>query len=100
MTILLPLTAKVEDDGELINLDKVAIWGFVSLEDGKVQKIDYLEDRTKFSGWIDVVVVASKGDYVWPFMEESIPVLEAPVQRDFDDVIEAFLFKELYEVTS
>ncbi len=98
--ILLPLTAKVEDNGELANLDKVAIWGFVSLEDGKVQKIDYLEDRTKFSAWIDVVVVASKGDYVWPFMEESIPVLEAPVQRDFEDVIEAFLFKELYEVTS
>ena len=100
MTILLPLTGKVEDDGKLINLDKVVIWGFVTLEEGKVQKVDYLEDRTKFSGWIDVVVVASKGDYVWPFMEESIPVLEAPNQRDFDDVIEAFLFKELYEVTS
>jgi hypothetical protein len=69
------------------------------LSEGKVQKIEYLDDRTKYTEWIDVVVVASKDDYVWPFMEESIPVLEAPVQREIDDVIEAFLFKELYEVT-
>ncbi len=100
MIILLPLTAKAEDEGRLVNLDKVAIWAFVNLQDGKIQKIEYLEDRGEYSGWIDVVVVASKHDYVWPFMEESIPVLEAPVQREIDDVIEAFLFKELYEVTS
>lgn len=100
MIILLPLTAKVEDEGQLVNLDKVAMWAFVDLQEGKVQKIEYLEDRSEYKEWIDVVVVASKHDYVWPFMEESIPVLEAPVQREVDDVIEAFLFKELYEVTT
>jgi hypothetical protein len=100
MIILMPLSAKVEEEGVLVNLDKVAIWGFFELSEGKVQKIEYLDDRTKYTEWIDVVVVASKDDYVWPFMEESIPVLEAPVQREIDDVIEAFLFKELYEVTA
>jgi hypothetical protein len=98
MIILMPLTAKVEDAGELVNIDKVAIWGFFDLQEGKVQKIEYLEDRNDYKGWIDVVVVADKNDYIWPFIEESIPVLEAPVQREIDDVIEAFLFKELYEV--
>ena len=100
MIILMPLSAKVEENGVLVNLDKVVIWGFFDLHEGKVQKIEYLEDRTKYSAWIDVVVVASKDDYVWPFMEESIPVLEAPIQREIDNVIEAFLFKELYEVTA
>jgi hypothetical protein len=43
------------------------------------------------------VVVTSKFDDIWQFQEESIPVLEAPTQRDIDDVIEAFIFKELYD---
>lgn len=98
MTILMPLTAKEEQEGQLVNLDRVVIWGFFTLEEGRIQKIDYYEDRNSFTGWVDVVVVASKDDYIWPFIEESIPVLEAPIQRDIDDVIEAFLFKELYEV--
>lgn len=100
MIILMPLSAKVEEGGTLINLDRVEIWGFFTLEEGRVTNIDYLEDRNTFDGWIDVVVVASKNDYVWPFIEDSIPVLEAPVQREVDDVIEAFLFKELHEVTA
>ncbi len=98
MTILLPLTAKVEERGKLANLDKVRVWAFVDLSEGKIQKIDYFEDRHEYTQWIDVVVVASKDDYIWPFIEESIAVLEAPIQREVDDVIEAFLFKELYEV--
>jgi hypothetical protein len=98
MIILMPLSAKKEDAGKLVNLDKVVIWGFFDLQDGRVQKIEYFEDRNEYKAMIDVVVVADKNDYIWPFMEESIPVLEAPVQKEIEDVIEAFLFKELYEV--
>ncbi len=98
MLILLPLDGKDEEEARLINLDKVVIWGLVDLQDGKVQKIDFFEDWTRIEEMFDCVVVADKGDNVWPFMEQSIPVLEAPMQRSIDDVIEAFLFKELYEV--
>lgn len=98
MIILMPMSAKIEDKGELINLDKVSVWGIFDLMDGKVQKVDYFDNWSDYKGMIEVVVVADKNDYIWPFIEESIPVLEAPVQRKIDDVIEAFLFKELYEV--
>ncbi len=100
MIILLPLSKKAEDGGVLVNLDKVAIWGFFTLQEGKVCSIEYHQNREDFSGWFDVVVVADKNDYIWPFIEESIPVLEAPTQREVDDVIEAFLFKELYEINN
>ena len=98
MLILLPLDGKDAEEAKLTNLDKVVVWGLVDLQDGKVQKIDFFDDWTTIEAFFDCVVVADKGDYVWPFMEQSIPVLEAPMQRYIDDVIEAFLFKELYEV--
>ena len=100
MLILLPLDKRDVEEAQLTNLDKVVVWGLVDLQDGKVQKIDFFEDWTTIEEFFDCVVVMDKGDYVWPFMEQSIPVLEAPMQRSIDDVIEAFLFKELYEVTN
>ena len=99
MLILLPLDGKEIEEAKLTNLDKVIVWGLVDLQEGKVQKIDFFEDWTTIEAFFDCVVVADKGDDVWPFMEQSIPVLEAPMQRSIDDVMEAFLFKELYEVT-
>ena len=98
MNILLPLTSDDIESANLVNLDKVQFWGLLNLSEGKIIKTDFFKDRTDISEFIDCVVVASKDDYVWPFLEESIPVLEAPLQRSVDDVIEAFLFKELYEV--
>jgi len=100
MLILLPLDGKNTDESQLTNLDKVVAWGLVDLQEGKVQKIDFYTTWEEIEEFFDCVVVADKGDYVWPFMEQSIPVLEAPMQRSIEDVIEAFLFKELYEVTN
>lgn len=97
MLILMPLDNQ-GDDAKLCNIDDVKTWGLFDLQDGKVQKVDYFEDWLKIEEFFDCVIVTSQGEYVWPFKEQSIPVLEAPIQRDIDDVIEAFLFKELFEV--
>ncbi len=99
MNILLPLSSSSIDDAMLVNLDKVVSWGFFNLMEGRVQKFEFYDDRNDIKEMIDCVIVASKDDYIWPFMEESIPILEAPVQREIDDIVEAFLFKELYEIT-
>ena len=99
MNILLPLSSGSIDDAMLVNLDKVVSWGFFDLTEGRVKKFEFYDDRNDIEEMIDCVIVASKDDYIWPFMEESIPILEAPVQREIDDIVEAFLFKELYEIT-
>ena len=99
MNILLPLSSSSIDNAMLVNLDKVVSWGFFNLLEGRVQKFEFYDDRNDIKEMIDCVIVASKDDYIWPFMEESIPILEAPVQREIDDIVEAFLFKELYEIT-
>ncbi len=95
MLIVMPLDQK---DGKLTNIDKAKTWAMYALEEGKIQEVEYFDDWREIEEFFDCVVVADRGDYIWPFLEESIPVLEAPTQREIDDVIEAFLFKELYEV--
>jgi len=98
MLILLPLDSNKEEEAKLTNLDKVVTWGLVHLEDGKIQKIDFYDDWEEIEEFFDNVVVVSQDDNIEAFVEQSIPVLEAQMQRCVDDVIEAFLFRELYEV--
>ena len=48
---------------------------------------------------INTVVVKDPNDYVWPFLEQYIQVLVAPMQRSIDDILEAYMFKELHDLS-
>ena len=98
MKILLPMDSDDTQEGSLVALNDVVKWALVDLEEGKIIEINYADTRETFNEWIDVVVVIGDNEYVWPFMEEQITVLVAHTQRSIDDVIEAFLFKELHEL--
>lgn len=99
MKILLPMDSDDTQEGKLVSLNDVVKWALVDLEEGQVVEIKYADDRQAFEEWIDVVVVVGDNEYVWPFMEEQITVLVAHTQRSIDDVVEAFLFKELHELS-
>ena len=99
MNILMPVSQKNGMDTKLEHILKNSFWAMVKLEEGKVQNITFYEGAWEtIDEFFEVVVVKSKDDYVWPFFEQSIPVLEAPFQETIEEVMEAFIFKELYEV--
>ncbi len=98
MLILIPVKEK-DENSQIEHILKNPFWAIITLEEGKVQNIDFIEgDWQQIDEFFDVVVVKSKDDYVWPFFEQSIPVLEATFQDNIEEIMEAFLFKELYEV--
>lgn len=99
MNILLPLDTDAVQDASLMPLNDVATWGVVTIEEGQVVEIECYKRREDISVVIDVVVVCDSSEYIWPFVEEQIGVLVAPTQRSIDDIVEAFLFKELYEAS-
>lgn len=98
MKILMPMDSDNTQEGRLVALNDVVKWALVTLEEGQVVEVIYADSRETFNEWIDAVVVTSDNEYVWPFMEEQIMVLVAHTQRSMDDVVEAFLFKELHEL--
>jgi len=100
MLILMPLDSKDLDEAKLSKIEEVKIWGLFELVEGKVKDVGFYDNWEDIEEFFDCVIVTSKLEYIWPFKEQSIPVLEAPTQRYVDDIIEAFLFKELYEVTN
>ena len=73
-------------------------WALVEADGGGVVDVTFYDNREDIEEFIEAVIVKSKNDDVAPFFEESIPVLETPAPMDIDDIVEAFMFRELYEV--
>ncbi len=98
MLILIPLDSNSKENANITLSTKAKFWAVIDLQNGKIQKISFYKKREEIEDFVDVVILPSKNDYCWPFIEENIPVLIAPVQKSIDDIIEAFLFKELYQL--
>lgn len=97
MTILIPTNSDNRDESILSSMEENNFWAFITLDEGKVSSCEFYKNRDDIKVWIDSVVVINEQEHVWPFMDEGMIVLVAPLQRSIDDIIEAFLFKELHD---
>ena len=97
MTILIPVDSKNRDECIISSIEENKAWAFVTLDEGRVEKIEFFDRREDISVLIDSVVVINDLEYVWPFMDEGIIALVAPSQKSIDEIVEGFLFKDLHD---
>ena len=97
MTILIPVDSKNRFECVISSMEENKAWAFVTLDEGKIASVEFFDRREDISCWIDAVVVINNLEYVWPFMDEGIIALIAPNQKSIDEIVEAFLFKDLHD---
>ncbi len=98
MYILLPMDSEDVQEASLTKLEEVKVWTQILVEEGQVVEIVHAKEKDGFKNFSECVVVANDNEYVWPFMELSMMVLVAHTQRSIDDIVEAYLFKELHDL--
>ena len=98
MNILIPTDIDDFEDGKIALLDEAQKWLFIEFDEGKIQNYKFYDTKEDIKEFYDIVIVKSDKEYVWPFMEQGIAVLVAPIQTYIEDVMEAFLFKELHDL--
>lgn len=98
MNILIPVDDSDFEQAKISSFDDVNYWLLINLTEGKVISSQFYQSKDEISDFVDVVIVKNQEEYVWPFMEEGIAVLVAPTQKYLEDIIEAYLFKELHEI--
>jgi len=98
MYLLLPMDGNDAEASKLTKIDDVKFWAQMLIEEGKLVEIKFNEDKESFENFSEAVVVTNDNEYVWPFMELSMMVLVAHTQRYVDDIVEAFIFKELHDL--
>ena len=99
MNLLIPLDSNNRHEALLTTLDASKDWAFIELEEGQIVNCTFYKDRHDIVAFIETVVVINEQEYIWQFQEEGIAVLVAPVQRSIDEIVEAFLFRELHDLS-
>ena len=96
MNILIP----INDKKNLCSMKENNSWAVVTIEKGKTKKISFYGSRKEINNFTQYIVVISKEEFISDFFLEGIGILIAPMQRSIEDIIEAYMFKELYELTA
>ncbi|WP_121627742.1 hypothetical protein [Poseidonibacter antarcticus] len=97
MTVLIPVDSTDRNECVIASIEENKSWAFVTLDGGKITNVEFVDRREDIIEWIDAVVVINDQEYVWPFMDEGIIALVAPTQKSIDEIIEAFIFKDLHD---
>jgi hypothetical protein len=72
----------------------------VTLVDGKIDSIEDFENRDSLVGKVDFFITP-KEEYVFDFLNEGAEPLVTPApEMNIDDIVSAFLFRELYSYAS
>ena len=99
MNIIVPMNGNDIDESKITKVHEAKYWFNFEMNEGKMQNGKFVTSRDEIEDYIDIVVVESDKEDVWQFMDEGIAVLVAPIQRYIEDIVEAYLFKELHDLT-
>ncbi len=98
MILLLPMDGDNTQESELSSIASVAYWATVEIEEGRVVEINFYSDRADIKEYCEAVVVTNNYESVMEFLEAQMLVLVAHTQRTIDDIVEAYLFRELHDL--
>lgn len=98
MKLLLPMDRDDTQEGVLIPIAEAGVWALLDIEGGQVVEILFFDDKAAaLEAWPEGIVVTGNFEPIMEFIEQQMMVLVAPMQRSIDDIVEAYLFKELHE---
>ena len=97
MLILMPVNSNDKEKATIALLNDVKQWVLIDFENGKTNKIKFFNDHKDIDEHIEIIIVKNHNEYVLEFEEKNISVLVATQQLYIDDIMEAFIFKELHD---
>ncbi|MCK9374205.1 MAG: hypothetical protein M0P91_13565 [Sulfuricurvum sp.] len=98
MVLLLPMNGDDTQESELVSINEATFWATVEVEEGRVIEINFYTDRTTIETPCDAVIVTNNYEPVMEFLDQQMMILVAHTQRTIDDIVEAYLFRELHDL--
>lgn len=99
MLLLLPMNGDDTQESELTGILSATYWATVEVEEGRVVEINFYTDRSTVEMPCDAVIVMNNYEPVMEFLDQQMMVLVAHTQRTIDDIVEAYLFRELHDLS-
>lgn len=98
MKIIIPFDSDDLEEGQICFINDAKYWLCFDMEEGRAINQKFYATWEEIEAFIDIVIVKDHTEYIWPFMEKNIAILVAPMQKYFEDIVEAYIFKELFDL--
>lgn len=98
MTILIPTDSNNRFESIISSIEENNSWALVTLVEGQIERCEFFDRKEDILEWIDYVIVLNDREYFWPFKEEGSKILTVSNQKSIDEIIESFLFNNLFEI--
>ena len=85
-------------EAQITTVSDVKTWAQLLIESGQVVEILHSQTYDGFPKWSECAVVSSDAESVMDFLNMSMMVLVAHTQKNIDDIVEAYLFRELHDL--
>ncbi|MBD3809123.1 MAG: hypothetical protein IE884_01170 [Sulfuricurvum sp.] len=99
MILLLPMDGDDTQESELTGIVSASFWATVEIEEGRVVEINFYKDRSEIEAPCDAVIVTNNYEPVMEFLDQQMMVLVTHFQKTIDDIVEAYLFRELHDLS-
>ena len=98
MNIIMPMDGADIEESKISVVHEAKAWLYFEMHEGRMINEKFYDKKEDIENFAEIVIVSSDKEDVWPFMEEGIAVLVAPMQRYVEDIVEAYIFKELHDL--
>ena len=98
MLVLLPMDSHNVQEAKITKVFEAKIWTQLRIEEGELVETLHSETFDGFKEWSEAAVVCSDSEPVMDFMNMSMIVLVAHTQKTIDEIVEAYLFRELHDL--
>ena len=98
MLVLVPMNSIEVGEAEITKVFEVKLWAQLRIEEGELVEVLHNEKFDAFPSWSEAVVVCNDAEPVMDFMNMSMIVLVAHTQKTIDEIVEAYLFRELHDL--
>jgi len=98
MLIWICVESKDVENAKLTEVANVKHWALVEMDGGETKSVTFYDKREDFTDWVDFIIMKNKYESYMEFMDEGMMVLCTRKEETIEEVLEAFVFKELDEV--
>lgn len=98
MLVVIPMDTTDVQEAQITSVSEAKTWAQLRIEEGELVEVLHSQTYDGFENWSEAVVVSSDGESVMDFINMSMIILVAHTQKSIDDIVEAYLFRELHDL--
>lgn len=98
MKLLIPMDKDDTFQGQITDIFNATSWALIEMDGGNTKSVSFVSNYHEVIDEIDTLVIKNEYEPIMEFVEHEVMVLVAHAQKTIEEIIEAYIFKELRDL--